>query len=58
MVTVSANFKKALTILGIVVLVYYVVTQPTGAGSFVQQLVGIVQSFGEAFVSFLRSVFV
>jgi len=57
MVTVSKNMKKILTVGGIVVLLYFVVSQPGPAAQVVQNGVGTLQGWADALVTFLQSLF-
>jgi hypothetical protein len=57
LVTVSANVKKILTITTIVVLAYFVISRPSESAGIVQQLLGMIQSWAEALVTFLQSLF-
>jgi hypothetical protein len=57
MVTVSANVKKILTVSVVVVLLYFVVSQPGPAAQVVQNGVALLQGWADAVVTFLQSLF-
>jgi hypothetical protein len=54
---VSANVKKILTVSAVVVVIYFVVSQPGPAAQVVQNGVGTLQSWADAFVTFLQTLF-
>jgi len=53
----NANVKKILTITGVVLLVYFVVSRPNEAANMVQNGVGLLQEGAEALVTFVQSLF-
>jgi len=57
MITVSANVKKVLTITGVVLLAYFVMSQPNEAAGMVQNGVSLLQDGADAVVTFLQSLF-
>lgn len=57
MVTVSANLKKILTVTVVVVLAYFVISQPNQSAGLVQQIIGMLRDGADALVTFLQSLF-
>lgn len=53
----NANLKKILTITGVVLVVYFVVSQPGQAAQVVQNGVGLLQQWADAVVTFVQSLF-
>jgi hypothetical protein len=57
MVTVSKNVKKVLTISGVVLLGYFLITQPAAAAGMVQSGVNGLQNAADALVTFVQQLF-
>jgi hypothetical protein len=57
LITVNANVKKILTITGVVLLIYFVVSQPNEAAGMVQNGVSLLKDGADALVTFMQSLF-
>lgn len=57
MITLSAGAKKMLSVVVVVLLAYFVISQPTESANLVQDLLGMLQEGAEAVITFLQSLF-
>ena len=53
----SPGAKKILSVVVIVLLAYFVISQPTESANLVQDLLGMLQEGAEAVITFLQSLF-
>ncbi|MGQ0840152.1 hypothetical protein [Actinokineospora sp.] len=51
------NAKKAVILVGVALVLFYVITQPTQAGDAVQSLFGWLREGAEAIITFLKNLF-
>jgi hypothetical protein len=56
LVTVSPTAKKILSLVGIGLLLYFVISRPGDAGALVQSLIGLLQRAAESLITFFRSL--
>jgi hypothetical protein len=49
--------KKAMILVGVALVLFYVITQPTAAAGAVQGLLGWLKDGAEAIITFMRNVF-
>jgi len=54
---VSPGAKKLLGVVVIVLLAYFVITDPTGSSGVVRDILGMLEDGAEAVITFLRSLF-
>lgn len=57
MITLSPGAKKVLSVVVVVLLAYFVISQPTESANLVQDLLGMLQEGAEAVITFLQSLF-
>lgn len=57
LVTVSPGAKKLLGVVVIVLLAYFVISDPNGSSGVVRDILGMLQEGAEAVITFLRSLF-
>ncbi len=53
----AVDAKKAMILVGVALVLFYVITQPTAAAEAVQGLLGWLQDGAEAIITFMRSLF-
>jgi len=51
------NAKKALILVGVALVLFYVITQPGQAAEAVQNILGWLQDGAEAIITFMRNLF-
>ncbi|HEX2131142.1 MAG TPA: hypothetical protein VHH15_06240 [Actinophytocola sp.] len=51
------NAKKALMLVGVALVLFYVITQPGQAAEAVQGILGWLQDGAEAIITFMRNLF-
>jgi len=49
--------KKAMMLVGVALVLFYVITQPTQAAAAVQSLLGWLRDGAEAIITFMRNLF-
>jgi hypothetical protein len=52
------NAKKAMMLVGVALILFYVITQPTQAADAVQGILGWLKSGAEAIITFMKNLFV
>ena len=52
------NAKKAMMLVGVALVLFYVITQPTQAAEAVQGILGWLRDGAEAIITFVMNVFV
>jgi hypothetical protein len=57
LVTVSPGAKKVAGLVGGVLLLYFIISDPQGSSALVQDILGLLQEGAESLVTFLRSLF-
>lgn len=53
----SKGAKKAIGLVGGVLLLYFVISDPRGSGQLVQDILGMLQDGADSLVTFIRSLF-
>lgn len=53
----SPGAKKIIGVVGGVLLLYFVISDPTGSGALVQDILRMLQDGAESLVTFIRSLF-
>lgn len=53
----SKGAKKAIGLVGGVLLLYFVISDPNGSGQLVQDILGMLQDGAESLVTFIQSLF-
>jgi len=51
------NAKKAMMLVGVALILFYVITQPTAAAGAVQDILGWLREGAEAIITFVKNVF-
>ena len=51
------NAKKVLLLVGVALVLFYVITQPTQAADAVQGILGWLEDGAEAIITFMRNLF-
>jgi len=54
---VDVNVKKIVGLLAIALLLFFVITQPSGAAGVVQTILGTLRDAAEAIIAFFQSLF-
>jgi hypothetical protein len=57
MITMSPGVKKLVSVVVIVLLAYFVITQPNESANIVLDLLGMLREGAEALITFLQSLF-
>jgi hypothetical protein len=57
LVTVSPGAKKAIGLLGGVLVLYFVISDPQGSSALVQDIGGMLRDGADSLVTFIRSLF-
>ena len=53
----AVDAKKAMMLVGVALVLFYVITQPTQAAEAVQSLLGWLRDGAEAIITFMRNLF-
>ena len=53
----AVNAKKAMILVGVALVLFYVITQPTQAAEAVQGILGWLEDGAEAIITFMRNLF-
>jgi hypothetical protein len=54
----AMNAKKAMMLVGVALILFYVITQPTQAAQAVQGILGWLKDGAEAIITFMKNLFV
>lgn len=57
MVTVSPGTKKIVTLVGGVLVLYFVISDPQGSSALVQDILGMLEGWANSVTTFLESLF-